>query len=104
MEFKTQKNGSALNAEILIVSYDRSIRSEFPEPYTTFILEIDGQKYETSIRNLKSGTTSMAKTYDKNGNKVTRADLCSIHSLIPGQRVCIEAIVPKQKYRLTRSS
>ncbi len=104
MEFKIKKNGSTVNTEILIVSYDKEFRHEFPPPYTAFILEIDGKEYETSIRNLKSEATSLAKTIDTTGKRITRNDLCVLHSLVPGQSVYIKTINPQNKYRLTRSS
>jgi len=87
-----------------IVCYEQTARGCFPTPHKEFKLEIDGQKYTTSIRNLKSGCTSLAKTVDATGQRITRATLCLRHGLRRGQEVYIEAVTPLQLYRLNKSA
>jgi len=86
-----------------IVSYRRGTRNFFPPPNSGFILVIDDEKYSTSIRDLKkSGATSIAKTFDEHGDRITRYDLCSKHGLKGGDKVYIEVEVPLKKYRLLK--
>jgi len=78
-------------------------RSYFPFPQKTFKLQIDDEEYTTSVRNLRSGCTAIAKTFNAAGRRITRADLCSKHMLRKGQIVSIEIIYRDRLYRLTKS-
>ena len=100
-KFKISRSGSVYPSEIDIVCCDKSVRNHFPPPRQSFKLVVDDKAYVTSIRDLKkTGWTSIAKTFEGNGVKISRADLCSRHNLNSGQTVFIEEITPKQVYRL----
>ena len=100
MEFKIQRIGPNPSG-IAIVSCRRETRHQFPPPGQPFTLVIDDLEYETSIRNLSSGWTSIAKTFHE-GERITRAELCERHELHEGDRVFIEVLEPFRKYRLRR--
>jgi hypothetical protein len=100
IEFRVQ--GIAPNPSgIAIISCRQETRDRFPPPGQPFILIIDGMEYRTSIRNLQSGWTSFAKTFHEE-NRIPRAELCERHRLREGDRVFIEIIEPRRRYRLRR--
>ena len=107
MKFKVEKITKNLvknPSGVDIVCYDKSVRKHFPPPYQTFKLVIDDKEYITSVRNLKSCQTRIAKTQEVGRGKIVRADLCRRHALQVGQEVCIvEVVTPQKVYRLTRT-
>ncbi len=100
MEFKVQRIGSNPSG-IAIVSFSRETRGQFPPPGQPFTLVVDDLEYETSIRNLSIGWTSIAKTFHE-GKRVTRAEFCERHGLHEGDRVFIEVLEPFKRYRLRK--
>lgn len=101
IKFSVQRIG--LNPSgIAILSCKRASRGFFPDPDQDFTLVIDNRQYSTSIRNLSSGCTSIAKTFE-HGVRITRYELCLGHKLKEGDKIFIEVEVPFRKYRLLRS-
>lgn len=92
LEFSIQRIGSSPSG-LAIVSYKKTVRYFFPPPGESFILNIDDKTYTTSLRNLSSGYTSFAKTFEGN-ERITRYDLCKRHNLKEGDKVYIEIEAP----------
>ena len=92
-----------IDRDLNIVCYKQAARQYFPPPHKDFKLAIENVEYRTSVRNLSSGCTSIAKTFDASGQCIARADLCRRHGLRQGQTVCIEVLASRQLYRLIKS-
>ncbi|MDL1956545.1 MAG: hypothetical protein LWW95_05790 [Candidatus Desulfofervidus auxilii] len=101
LEFSVQRIG-ANPSGLAIVSCKKTVRQFFPPPGESFILNIDDKTYTTSLRNLSSGCTSFAKTFE-GSEKITRYELCKRHNLKEGDKVYIEVEIPFRKYRLLKT-